>query len=241
MSDAAVATVMLWVRQWQLVDAQAPARVQARLERALDVAFMTDPAQGTGVRVAEASRSGLQFLWTLTLLAVADDGHRFRLAAVCSALPALPEAFARRQAESWIGVWTAGLALTPDSAEEPAGDAPMRDALAAWQAHDAEVGDADALRRRILTAVRSGAAFRISHHEGTTTLRHDGRHFVCQSSGGHTDHHVYADETAFLQSLRRIYSFRVGPDPDRQDGRWPDTAAERAAWRLIWRQLPDGG
>lgn len=75
------------------------------------------------------------------------------------------------------------------------------------------------VQRRILEALRGGASFSTCHKEGGTNLVHENGRFVRIDFGDCPDRVVFADEAAFLASLRKFYDWETSGAADELE-RW---------------------
>ena len=90
------------------------------------------------------------------------------------------------------------------------------------------------VQRQILDALRAGASFSTCHKEGGTNLVFENGRFVRIDFGDCPDRVEFADEAAFLASLRKFYDWETSGAADELQ-RW------KRIQRLLQRRSAAGG
>lgn len=221
-------------RTLHLLDARAPHRVHAQLERATAVVFAAPAGAAVPSRQARLAEGGTTYRLELGFVAALPDTNLYRLVVeVCGRGAADDAASLRRRADAWLDVWTHGLVAIEQLPGDP-GSAERHAALTAqWNEADAKLADPAATQRAILDAMRAGARFSIAHKEGGTTLRFDGRGFVRADFGDFPSSERFAGDAQFLAFLRRFFDAEISRHV------WPEQLREADAWRLIYRRMDD--
>ncbi|MFO1461391.1 MAG: hypothetical protein U1G08_18560 [Verrucomicrobiota bacterium] len=214
-------------------DSRPPHEVQFALERELMTLFSASPEPGQLRMEARGNVNGAPYSFEFRFEAALRSENCYSLRAEGSWADhsQANRDYFNKTSEGWFKLWTRDLTpANPPEADEGLPERYLVLANAALQA-EAHLNSIAAVQQAIVTGVKQGGTYGISHKEGGSHIHYRLNQFVRTDHGDDPGVQVYADEADFLKKLRSFCYL----ESTRMSGNKP--LPEFEEWKLILRRM----